>query len=193
MKCLLELYLNIDVLDWNRHGHFQSPRVFERTWCQDGRLAARLSCKVERRSVTLYSRSSNFYDTRSGDEQQIIIAWTACRFGGERPWFECPGSCGRRVTKLYALNSWFACRHCYRLSYSSQYQAAGERSAWRAHRIRKRLAHEGDVSDVFPNRPKGMHCRTFHRLRRLHDDAEEKAALELLYAVSRTMQATARK
>lgn len=193
MKCLLEQYLNIDVLDWNRGGHFESPCVFERTWRQDGNLVARLFCKTERHSVTLYSRSSNFYDTRSGHEQKIQIVWTACRFGGERPWFECPRSCGRRVTKLYALNSWFACRHCYGLGYSSQYQAAGERNAWRAHRIRKRLAAEGELSDVFPLKPRGMHRRTFDRLRRLHDMAEEAAARGLLNHFARALEATASK
>ncbi|WP_375157678.1 hypothetical protein [Bradyrhizobium sp. RDT46] len=193
MKCLLELYLNIDVLDWNRHGHFESPCVFERTWHQDGKLVARLFCKIGRRSVALYSRTSNFYDTRSGQEQQIEVAWTACRYGGERPWFECPSSCGRRVTKLYALNSWFACRHCHCLGYSSQYQAAGERSAWKAHRIRRRLAAEGEISDDFPERPRGMHRRTFNRLRRIHDEAEEAAAQGLFNAIARTIQATASK
>jgi hypothetical protein len=30
----------------------------------------------------------------------VLINWQPCRFGGHRPWWECPW-CHRRVTKLY--------------------------------------------------------------------------------------------
>jgi hypothetical protein len=57
--------------------------------------------------------------------QRVTIAWTQCRFGGERPWFVCSVQsngvyCGRQVTKLYGVGRLFACRHCYRLAYASQ-------------------------------------------------------------------------
>ena len=62
-------------------------------------------------------------------EQRIPIEWTACHFGGGRPWFRCKATsngqyCGRRVA-LYLLDSIFACRRCYGLGYASQLEGLG--------------------------------------------------------------------
>jgi hypothetical protein len=106
----------------------------------------------------------------SGVVQSVPVVWTACRFGGERPWFVCPGlsngtGCGRRVTKLYGAGRLFACRHCYDLTYTSQQESLCQRGAWKSHKIRKRLGGQPSVFDDFPDRPKGMHRRTYLRLR----------------------------
>ena len=66
-----------------------------------------------------------------GREQRIAIAWTPCRFGGKRPWFQC-GCCGRRVVRLYIVQAVFACRHCHRLGYASQLETPHERGTGRA-------------------------------------------------------------
>ena len=60
----------------------------------------------------------------------VGLSWSACNYGGERPWLLCPGrsegpseasegpseaserSCGRRVSKLYLDGPWLICRHC---------------------------------------------------------------------------------
>jgi hypothetical protein len=39
--------------------------------------------------------------------------------------------------------------------------------------------------DEFPDKPKGMHWRTYDRLRRLHDVAEERSAIGLMGFVER--------
>src|SRR5437868_12377189 len=51
--------------------------------------------------------------------QEIAMCWSACPFGGARPWFQCPSlghadACSRRVTKLYraGLAAIFVCRQC---------------------------------------------------------------------------------
>jgi len=36
-------------------------------------------------------------------------------------------------------------------------------------------------SEDFPDKPKGMHWRTYDRLRRVHDAAEERAAIGLMH------------
>jgi hypothetical protein len=47
---------------------------------------------------------------------EVPLEWTACNFGGERPWFICPGAgCSRRVAVLHAAGKHFLCRHCYDL------------------------------------------------------------------------------
>ena len=53
-----------------------------------------------------------------GREQHIATAWTPCRFGGKRLWFQC-GYCARRVLRLYVIGGVFACRHCHRLGHST--------------------------------------------------------------------------
>jgi len=60
-------------------------------------------------------------------EYDIGLQWTACQFGGRRPWFLCPGvsqsglSCSRRVRTLYLPPGarWFCCRTCWSLTYAS--------------------------------------------------------------------------
>jgi hypothetical protein len=51
----------------------------------------------------------------------VALTWTECNFGGERPWFFCPGAgCCRRVAILYGPGRYFLCSHCYDLVYESQ-------------------------------------------------------------------------
>jgi hypothetical protein len=93
-----------------------------------------------------------------------------CHFGGQRPWFVCSvGSngryCGRRAAILYCAGDLFACRRCYGLSYASQQQSALHRGLEQARKIRMRLGGSADLLEPFPPKPKGMHRRTFRRLR----------------------------
>jgi hypothetical protein len=59
-------------------------------------------------------------------DYRVLLTATRPRFGGLRWWFICPLSvngcpCGRRVGKLYLppSASYFGCRHCYGLTYTS--------------------------------------------------------------------------
>ncbi len=99
----------------------------------------------------------------------VTLDWTPCRYGGWRPWFECPvsvggRSCGRRVAILYGAGTYFACRQCYRLAYPSTRQDAGDRALAQARAIRMRLGGTANMLEPFPNKPKGMHDRTYTRL-----------------------------
>jgi len=111
---------------------------------------------------------------RSGGEWEpmrypVRIEWTACNYGGRRPWFLCPAAgCGRRVAKLYA-GRLFACRQCYRLAYPCQREPADERAVRRADAIRERLRWVPGFLNGSGGKPKGMHWRTFYRLRTEHD------------------------
>jgi hypothetical protein len=51
-------------------------------------------------------------------DEAVAIAWTACTFGGSRPWLVCPG-CGRRYAVLHGVAGWFRCRNCHGLAYAS--------------------------------------------------------------------------
>jgi hypothetical protein len=68
-------------------------------------------------------------DRDSGEKKDfdycILLTSTPCHYGGRRYWFTCPFSrngtyCGRRVGVLYKDGDYFACRHCYDLTYNSR-------------------------------------------------------------------------
>ena len=132
-KTTIESCRLIDVLDWHRRGCLRSPRPFSWAWRQDGERVASIKVETERRRVTLKYRSRPSGGDWARVKQQFPVAWTPCRFGGERPWFVCSAVyangtyCGRQVTKLYEAGRLFACRHCSRLAYASQQESAHER------------------------------------------------------------------
>jgi len=88
--------------------------------------------------------------------------------------------CGRHVTKLYGAGRLFACRHCYRLAYASQQESAHQRGLLKLQKIRMRLGGSLSMLDEFPDKPKGMHWRTYDRLRGLHDAAENRSTMGLM-------------
>jgi len=105
-------------------------------------------------------------------EYPVHLEWTPCHYGGHRAWFRCPADgCGRRVAILYYAGI-FACRRCHQLAYWSQRCSASEGALRRAQAIRERLGGTGNMYCPFPVKPKGMHWRTYRRLRLLHDNAE---------------------
>ena len=66
---------------------------------------------------------------------------------------------------LYAAGELFACRRCHDLAYASQQETPLHRGLKQARKIRMRLGGGVDLLEPFAQRPKGMHRRTFLRLR----------------------------
>jgi hypothetical protein len=86
---------SIDVMRWHRLGYLNKPVSFGWSWQSNGVIVASIRVATERNRAMLRYRAQSV-DTKWKDlEQRILIAWTPCRFGGERPWFRC--SCGRHV------------------------------------------------------------------------------------------------
>jgi hypothetical protein len=97
--------------------------------------------------------------------QRIRISWTRVHLGGERPWCHCPG-CQRRVAKLYRGLAGYFCRLCLgNPIYACQALSAQGRLHFQACKLRLRLDGEASPNAPFPERPKGMHRRTYERLR----------------------------
>jgi len=72
-----------------------------------------------------YTQTDRDTNEKKNFDYKIPLTTTTCRFGGKRYWFVCPWYkrgvyCGRRVGTLYKDGYYFACRHCYELSYSSR-------------------------------------------------------------------------
>jgi hypothetical protein len=84
-------------------------------------------------------------------------------------------ACRRRVGKLYGAGRYFLCRHCCGLTYQSQQEQPYERALRRADSIRTRLRGEPGMASPFPEKPKGMHWRSYERLRQRAARAEGAA------------------
>ena len=97
----------------------------------------------------------------------VSLEYTDCNYGGRRVWFLCPAyGCGQRVAMLYlGLADKFTCRHCNKLAYRCQRQSADGRVLRKANNLRKRLRWPPGIIQEDGVKPKGMHSRTFNRLR----------------------------
>ena len=83
--------------------------------------------------------------------------------------------CGRRVAVLYFLRDYFACRDCHGLAYESQQEPIRMRGLLKAQKILVRLGAKPDVLDFFPEKPPGMHWRTYQRLHRAYEIAKDRS------------------
>jgi hypothetical protein len=125
------------------------------------------------RVTLLYHHRSRLSDEWEDVKEAVELAWTVCNFGGERPWFICPGAgCGRRVAVLYGPGRYVLCRNCYDLSYQSQRDNKMCRALHRAQDIRKKLGGSANMMEPFPEKPKGMHWPSYERLWWKHHEAE---------------------
>lgn len=95
-------------------------------------------------------------------------------FGGERLYMCCPG-CQRRCLVLYG-GIYFRCRKCQNLGYATQREDTLGRLCARSSRIRNKLGDTGSFDDLFPTKPKGMHWKTYDRLKAEGERIEDSVA-----------------
>ena len=167
-----------DVRYLHREGMLKTGRWFSLRWPRAGRETGSIrgtmirDGKPEQVFLTYRHRSGSGGEWEEVREP-VPLTWTACNFGGERPWFVCPGAgCRRKVAVLYGPGRYFLCRHCYDLSYQSQREDKANRGLRRVQNIRERLGGSANMTEPFPEKPKGMHHDTYMRLWREHHAAE---------------------
>ena len=173
----------MDVRHWHRTGLLREGLVFFQSWSGlYHHQSASVAVHVERGHVTLrYSRCDENRESQAV-KQSVQLAWTPCNYGGQRPWFLCPGvldgaTCGRRVALLYAAGRYFLCRYCYRLPYRSTLETEEDRLLRRANKIRTKLGGKPGALNPFPPKPKWMHYRTYSGLFMDAREAEGRAIL----------------
>ena len=159
----------LDVRRLHRDGLLKSNQTYSWQWSRNGEVTSSIQIRTESDQIVLK------YRHRSGSEEwqdrhyPVELNWSDCAFGGQRPWFICPArGCGRRVALLYS-GSIFACRHCHQLAYPSQREVGYDRATRKADRIRDRLGWEPGILNWSGGKPKGMHWKTFYRLKAEHD------------------------
>lgn len=159
-------YRRLDVRELHRAGVLTPGWRGGWCWYRRGEKRAEINIEVHELAMVLrYSATSG--GERKSYDYAVGLVRTKCTFGGARPWFLCP-CCGRRVAILYG-GAMFACRRCRKLAYEVQRETAGDRAIRRADAIRDRLGWQAGILNPDGWKPRGMHWRTFWRLKAEHD------------------------
>lgn len=159
----------LDIRRLQRDGWLTPGRAFGWHWSRNGEEVASIQMRSEVDRVILKYRSRSHGGEWQPMEYPVALEWTQCNLGGRRVWFRCPAlGCGRRVAILFG-GSVFACRHCHNLAYACQRETASDRTMRRAETIRSRFGWEAGIANPPGDKPKGMHWRTFERLKAEHD------------------------
>jgi ribosome-binding protein aMBF1 (putative translation factor) len=191
-RATVESVRKIDVNALHRKGCFaDSRREFPLTWSIEGKVTEVVIASSDRWDIELRYHSDN---RNEPVRVTVPITWSECHLGGSRPWFRC--RCGRRVGILFEQHEHYVCRTCRRVIYQEQQfsKKRREQTSFPGFRIRERLGGLPSLLDPFPTKPKGMHGRTFNRLKERADAAEHdtttaldraRAALPYLQKLSR--------
>ena len=128
---------SLDVNRFHRDGCLVPGRMGNWVWSRDGKEIGRIDYKAEDGRLVLDYKVRMYGGDWEPIKQSIRITYADCHYGGQRPYFRCPGvvnghHCGRRVGKLFAGGRYFLCRHCYKIAYSSQSEARCDRMLRRA-------------------------------------------------------------
>jgi len=163
-KDTTEDHRRIDIR-WLKKQKFLRPgNIGSLSWTRGEEQVGSIGFRMEADLMTLIYR----YRVNDGEwedvEQVVRFDRTLCHFGGFRKWFLCP-QCGKRMALLYGAGKYFLCRHCYDLVYTCQQEIEIDRMMRKARKIRDRLGASHNLSMPIWRKPKGMHQRTFDRLR----------------------------
>lgn len=95
----------------------------------------------------------------------VHVAYSACRFGGTRPWFICP-HCQSRVGSLLFFNHQIGCRHCLNTCYASENKSPMDRQHQKEQKALAKLGVDSYSELIWFDvlrKPKGMHLSTFEK------------------------------
>jgi len=164
-KDTTDQYQRIEVGFLRRYGYLRAGASFTLRWNRNGIETGSIhGCTTWNSIVLSYRHQRLGSEEWQQKEYPVELVRTPCHYGGERTWFLCPArGCGRRVGVLYG-GGIFACRHCHQLVYESQREQPHDRALRRAQAIRMKLGGSGSMAEPFPDKPKGMHWRTYERV-----------------------------
>lgn len=154
---------SIDLTDLRRWGSLTVGRHGSLTWSYGDETTARINYQAAEHALILNYRYKLNGDDWESIRDIIHFDWTGQHLGGKRCWFLCP-TCERRCRVIYG-GTYFRCRKCHGLVYSSQYEPFPVGNLNQLDKIRQRLGGSIGLSNPFPPKPKGMHRKTYKRLR----------------------------
>lgn len=153
--------LDVDLAWLRKRGILERAYWSTITWSRGEITYASLSVRGHAHGLEI-SYSIQDRGEKKSIRETIPFSYTDTNFGGTRQWFQCP-SCLKNCRVVYG-GEYFRCRRCYRLKYDSQYEKSFSRATDKALKIRRKLGDYGGIDDPFPEKPKGMHWKTYHRL-----------------------------
>ena len=159
----------LDIRKFARKGLLVPGSNFSWEWTVNDRKVAGINIRVDLQSMVLSYRIKS---TDEMVEQRVQTQTSPCHLGGQRHWFTCP-RCSKRVAVLYAPGQYFACRQCGGLGYATQKEGVGDRAMTKADKLRKRLGWPAGIANPNTGKPKGMHWKTYDRLKRDHDELKQ--------------------
>jgi hypothetical protein len=119
--------------------------------------------------------------------QTVTFLATRPHLGGIRLWFVCPVTSKRtRILYLPPGGKRIASREAHKLTYRSQGESDLFRMITQAQNIRTRLKGDVSIYAPFPPRPRGMHQRTYDRLRATAMKIEHRALAAFGKATTKT-------
>jgi len=160
---LTNSHLYIDVRDLYKDGLLKTGQTITLAWDDDS-VVRLMEVQVDADAAWLSYQHRPPGGKWTPVRYRVALEWTACNYGGSRPWFRCPAEgCGRRVAILYGREI-FACRQCHELTYQTQREPYWMRNILRAKKIRKTLGGDTGLLASYPPKPKGMHWRTYEKM-----------------------------
>lgn len=170
---------SIDIRKWHRECLICSYSAFIVSWARSSEPTGSIGVRAQCDRVELTYRHKDSEGDWQDINYPVLLGWTDCNYGGQRPWFICPASSSNnRVAILYGGKT-FACRECYQLAYESQRTSPGGRAPLKADRIRDKMDWEPGVLNGTGGKPKGMHWKTFNRMLSQHDHFVDRFLYDL--------------
>ncbi len=173
-KTTIDDVRRVDIRYMNKHGLLRSLGSGTLSRSRNDVQTASIRFRIEEDRLVLNYRYRTHGNEWEDIEQPVLFDRTACNYGGVRVWFLCP-HCSRRVAVLYGAGAWFLCRHCYRLPYSTQQETYADRMRRKARKLRERIGASHNLMEPVWEKPRRMHWRTFERLARKEEAANEAA------------------
>jgi hypothetical protein len=168
----------IDIRYMRQQGFLRPGYDGSLSWSCGDRKTGSVMYRVETDSLVLVYRARVQGGEWKSIEEHVRLDRTHCNYGGERVWFLCP-DCDRRVAVLALYGSRFVCRHCHKRPYGSQQEGYMERMQRKARKVRKKLGATNNLTEFIWRKPKGMHQKTFDRLRQEEQAANNAAIIEM--------------
>ena len=154
----------IDIRWMKRQGYMQPGVSGSLSWTSRGEQSGSIGFQMKENSMILSFRHKSQGNDWESVEQVILLDKTPCNYGSYRKWFLCP-RCSKRIAILYGTGKYFLCRHCYGLTYESCQNGPLQRIFDRANKLKKKLGGQPGLAYPVPYRPKGMHRRTYNKIK----------------------------
>ena len=170
---------SLDANQLSRLGCFKNGLNGTMSWSRNGVKSSSIGMRTTANYLHLGYSSEQY----GSIIQPIQIERLPCRFGGSRAYFRC--NCGKRVVKLYGVGKYFLCRHCCGLFHYSKNEGFWDRSLRQRTKHRGRLSGDASLEAYEMPKPKGMWWRTYYRLQRAAERAENRAANDFIISARR--------